>query len=212
MRRPVPRLLLLVATLAAGVWGPHATVTAGVAQGATPEAGFPITPDPAACTVEPRSPDSLIALLGTPVADDVSAAAAQAPEPFVAEVPVGQPAGKEVRADIIAAVIESTACFNAGDSRRAFALFTDVFVQGYVAENALTAESIGVLIADPEPVPAEVQETVLAVTDVTMLADGRVGAFVVTTSEWRGPDAVYMLFVRQGERWLIDDVIDFLAA
>jgi hypothetical protein len=157
--------------------------------------------------------ESLAALLGTPVADGAPAAPAEFPEPFVAEVPVGQPADEAIREDVIATVLESEACFNANDSSRALALFSDAFLQGYVERNALTGEDIGMLLTlASEPVPVEVQTTILAVTDVTALADGRTGAFVVTASEWRGPDTRYMIFVQQGEHWLLDEVIEFLAA
>lgn len=184
---------------------------AGAQPDASPEPTFPVTPDPAACTVEPRSTESLAALLGTPVAGDAPAGSAQLPEPIVASVPVGQPADEKVTEDVIVTVAEFYACFNAGDSRRAFALASDAFLQRYVENNALTADEIAALIAEPEPVPVEVQATILAVTDVTVLPDGRVGAFVVTTSEWRGLDTGYLLFVQQGERWLLDEAIPFLA-
>lgn len=206
---------LLVVVLVAGSWGALTSATADATPGASPEASpdasrdvtFPITPAPAGCAVEPRSPESLAALLGTPVA------AAQFPEPFVAEVPVGQPAEEEVTAAITATVLESEACFNANDSLRAFTLFSDAFLQGYVERNALTGEDITMLVAPArEPAPVEVQTTILAVTDVMVLADGQTGAFVVTSSPWRGLDTRYMVFVQQGERWLIDDVIPFLAA
>lgn len=216
MRRPSLLPFLLVVVLVAGICGPRTPATAGSAQEASPEAAsevsFPITPDPARCMVEPRAAESFAALLGTPVADGAPDGAERAVAPPVVEVPVGEWADEEVRDGIIATVVESSACFNAGDTGRAFALFTDAFVQGYVADNALTAGDIAMLTAAPEPVLAEVQETVLAVTDVSMLPDGRAGAFVVTASSWSGPDTSYTLFVQQGERWLLDEVTDFLAA
>jgi hypothetical protein len=46
------------------------------------------------------------------------------------------------------------------------------------------------------------------ITDVMSLADGRVGAFVVDRSE--GIDTtVYVMFSQEGDRWLIDDLIEF---
>jgi len=206
---------LLVVILVAGSWGSPALANAGAAQEASPDvsrdATFPITPAPAACTVDPRSPESLAALLGTPVADG---APGTKPSSFeVCEVPVGQLSDIEIEVGITATVLESTACFNANDSSRALALFSDAFLHGYVERNALTGEHISMLLTPgTEPVPAEVQTTILAVTDVTTLADGRTGAFVVTSSAWRGLDTSYTLFVQQGERWLIDEVIPFLAA
>jgi len=208
-----PRIVhaLLMAILLASLHG-FSRAAIGAQPDASPEPSFPVTPHPTACTVEPRSPESLAALLGTPVAADAPVAPAQLPEPFVAEVPVGQPADEAIGEDVIATVVEFHACFNVGDSLRAFSLVSDTFLQGYVETNALTTEDIDLITGEPEPIPVEVQTTILAVTDITTLADDRTGAFVVTTSEWRGPDTRYMIFVQQGERWLIDEVIDFLAA
>jgi hypothetical protein len=51
-------------------------------------------------------------------------------------------------------------------------------------------------------------EVPLVITDVMSLADGRVGAFVVDRSE--GIDTtVYVMFSQEGDRWLIDDLIEF---
>lgn len=214
MRRTLLLSLLPAVLLVAVIWGPRTAVTAGAAQGASPEAsseaGIPITPAPVECTVEPRAVESLVVLLGTPVVD--GAPAAEPSSLAVVEVPVGEPADEEVAAGITASVRELQACFNAGDSRRALALVTDDFLRDFARENALTAEDIASLTAGPEPVLAEAQSTILAVTDITMLADGRAGAFVVTTNSFSGPDTTYMVFVQQGERWLLDEVIPFLAA
>ncbi len=214
MRRRSLLLSLLVLVLVAGIWGQRPTRSAGWAREATPpvlsDVSFPITPAPAGCTIEPRPVELIETLLGTPVAGGAPDRDARPAEPSSAEVPIGEWADEEVREGIITTVVESSACFNAGDSRRAFALVSDAFLQGYVAENALTAEDIAFLTAGPEPILAEARETILAVTDVSTLDDGRAGAFVVTSSEWSGPDTAYLLFVQSGERWLIDEVIAFL--
>lgn len=209
MRRPSPLHVLLMVILVAGFQVPASDV--GSQPDASPEPTFPIAPDLTQCTVEPRSPESIAALLGTPVAD-ASLAPAQLPEPFVAEVPIGQPVEEVIWEHVVATVTEFYACFNAGDSRRAFALVSDMFLQRYAENNRLTTGQIDMLIADAEPVLVEVQVTILAITDVTILTDGRAGAFVVVTSEWRGPDTAYMLFVQQGKRWLLDEAIGFLTA
>ena len=208
-------LSILAVLLVLGFRGAPTSATTGAAQEASPkasrEATFPITPASAECVVEPLPAESLVVLLGTPVAGGAPAAEPASIEVF--EVPVGQPADEEAAAGITASVREFHACFNANDSLRAFALVSDAFLQGYVEKNSLTGEHITMLLTPAsEPVPVEVQTTILAVTDVTTLADGRTGAFVVTASDWRGLDTSYMLFVQQGERWLLDEVIAFLAA
>lgn len=212
MRRRSLLLSLLVIILVAGNRESLPSSTANAPQESTPEASFPVTPASAECTVEPRPVESLTELLGTPVADGAPDRDARPTEPSSAEVPIGEWADEEVREGIITTVVESSACFNAGDSGRGFALFTDAFLQGYVAENALTAEDIAFLAAGPEPVLPEARQTILAVTDVSTLDDGRAGAFVVTSSKWSGPGTSYLLFVQSGERWLVDEVIEFMEA
>ncbi len=73
MTLPISRLTVgsLAVVLAAVMAAPVA------AQDATPGAGamaFPISPDPAACQVEPRSTDELLALWYTPEGSPVPAA------------------------------------------------------------------------------------------------------------------------------------------
>lgn len=199
------RLLIVILICILGPGGSHASASASAGQDVPPVVNFPISPGAVECTVEPRAPEALVALLGTPVAGGEPAV-----EPSPVAVPVGQRADEETRESVIAAVSELTACFNVGDSLRAFALATDAFLQAYVEENDLTAEDIAMLLLPAsEPTVAEAQSTILAVSNIAELADGRTGAFVVTTSEWRGPATSYMIFVQDGDRWLLDEVIDF---
>lgn len=211
MRRTAHILSLLVVIVISGFLG-TLSISAGAAQEeaspiASADVSFPITPASSQCVVEPRPADSFVALLGTPVA-----AAAPVSEPSSFDVPVGQPAERETRIGVISAIVQFHACFNAGDSLRAFALVTDDFLREYAATNGLTQEDIAMLTAESEPIEPEIRTTILAVTDVTTLDDGRSGAFVVTSSEWRGLDTSYMLFVQQAERWFLDEVIPFLDA
>lgn len=203
-------IALLIALLVAFSDDPLASAVARTGQDAFPTEDLPVTPAPAECHVEPRGRESLAAILGTPVAAGAPAAEAQSTAAPIIEVPIGQPAGGDVEAGITATVQELYACFNAGDLRRAFALATDRFLRGFVAEESLTAWDIAFFLAEPEPVPAEARTALLAITDVSVLADGRAGAFVVSTNPLTGPDTVYMVFVRQGEPWLVDDIIGFL--
>lgn len=69
-----PSAFLLVCALLLALSMPGRAPTARASHEATPvgETTFPITADPAACRVEPRSADDLIALWfedGTPIAD-----------------------------------------------------------------------------------------------------------------------------------------------
>ena len=179
-------------------------------QSATPAITFPMTPDPAQCTIEPRTVSSVLALLGTPSATlgPVDGTPASAASTVI--IPVGLPANPDIETSISATVYELQACFNAGDFRRAFALVTDDFLRDFAEKGSLTAQDIAFFVAEPTPTPIEDRPLLLAVTDVSVLRGGRVGAFVVTDSPFTGPDTVYMIFTQQGDRWLVDEIVEFL--
>lgn len=178
-------------------------------QAAPPPVTLPITPHPDACVIEPRDEAEFLALLGTPSVDEQQGQA-RAPEPTIVPVPVGSPADGDVRDAISATVHELYACFNSGDVLRAFALLTDQYLEGFAANQALTPEDVAFFLEDPAPPPLMAQTRVLAVTDISVLADGRVGAFIVTDQELSGTDTAYTVFSQQEGRWLIDESIQFL--
>ncbi len=216
MRRLLALVVVLLALAVAVSTAPVA------AQDATPGAGaaqFPITPDPADCTVEPREADELLALWydaeGTPIA----AAAPMAEQATSLTIPVGPRADEETAAAAAATVSEVFSCFEAGDALRAFALFTDDLAQQFGPEPGTTREEAEAFLAggfpeeatpEGESVGGDVPESqIVAVTDVMGLADGRVGAFVVTREEGQ-LDTVYVIFEQQGDRLLADVLVDFV--
>jgi hypothetical protein len=181
------------------------------AQDATPagEATFPFTPDPADCQVEPRSADELVALWfenGTPIPLATPQSEAQLTE---VTVPVGPAADAETVAAVTEAVRQILGCFAAGDFPRALALFTDDLARQFGPEPGTTEEEVRAFVeATPEPgAEGEVGE-VLAITDVMELADGRVGAFIVS-DEAGTLTTVYVIFKREDNRLLADEVIEF---
>jgi hypothetical protein len=197
----------LLAALAVSGW--HAPAAA---QDATPGPGavdFPLTPDPADCRVPPRAIDELLALWfgpgGTP------AAAPPAEEaPTAVTLPVGTPADAATVASVVATVREVFACFAAGDFLRATALFTDDLARGFGPEPGTSeADARAFLEAPPEPETAAERSEILAIADPTVLADGRVGAFVVERSADEGIHVTYVILERAGDRWLVDEVIEF---
>ena len=182
---------------------------AALAQDATPAAqAFPMTPDPAECTVEPRPVEEFVAIAAA--ATPVAAAAARRE---TVEVPVGPLADADTVAGVTATVREVFACFNAGDIRRAFSLLTDEAIRGFAEEDPIPAEELrGFLGATPAAVPAAGRSTILAVTDVVLLADGRVGALVASTdplAEEEETTTVHLTFERADGRWLVDDFVEF---
>ena len=210
MALPVSRLAAgsLATILAAVMAAPVA------AQDATPEAGamaFPISPDPAACQVEPRSTDELLALWYTPEGSPVPAATPTwGAQTTSLTLPVGPPADEVTASEVVSAVSEVFSCFAAGDFARATALFSDDLVRSFGAEPGTTVEDARAFL---EATPAAGMEgagegRVIAITDVMDLGDGRVGAFVVDESGGQ-LDTVYAIFERQGDGWLVDEIIDF---
>ena len=179
-----------------------------VAREATPASGgFPITPDPAECDadIEPRSLEEIeelavLAAEATPVAV----------EPTSVDVPVGEPADAATVAAITATVRTEIACFHARDFLRNAAFYTDEAIRRVFAEQQIPVETVTALFgAEPEEVPADARTTILVVTDVVVLADGRVGAFVVFTDPGAPPVTSFLVFVEREDAWLVDDIITF---
>jgi hypothetical protein len=175
------------------------------AQDGTPVA-FPLSPDAAGCTVEPRPlADFERLLLATPQA---GAAEPASPTPFV--VPAGEPADAATVAGVTATLVELFACFQAGDPRRFHALYTDEGVQRAYPPGMVTREFIDEFFA-ATPVPVETpgeRATILAIEDVVILPDGRVGALLRSDEPaFGGLQATYYIFVESDDRYLVDDVI-----
>jgi hypothetical protein len=208
MRRLIVSLVLCFGLLAVGVVGP----LGAVAQEATPVADqFPMTPDPAACTGEAAGVEELLGLWydaeGTPVAIGGEATPEAGIGMMAVPVPIGEPADDATRAAVIETVSQVFACFAAGDVLRAYALFTDNLARQFGPEPGTTREDAEAFLT-MEPQAEEGQGQIIAITDVMSLADGRVGAFVVDRSE--GIDTtVYVMFSQEGDRLLIDDLIEF---
>ena len=193
----VERLIaLVVAVVLLALLGPGRAL----AQEATPAAGaFPITPDPTECQVEPRSVEAFQAIRAETTPTAVAALAT------AVEVPLGQAADAEIVAGVITTVREALACGAAGDVHRVYSLYSEDAIR-MVPEVVMDA----ILTWTPEAVPAEERVTLLAVTDVMALGDGRVGAFLVRTHPVSGPDTIYVTFVNEDGRWLVDDLVHFL--
>ncbi len=179
-----------------------------LAQDGTPApVTFPVSPDAVECTVAARPlADFERLLLTTPQADP--AAAAASPTPFV--MPEGESADTTTVTGVTTTLLELYACYQAGDPRRFHALFTDEGLQRAFPPDLVTQEFIDEFFA-ASPVPAEGPEqraTILAIEEVTHLADGRVGALVRSDEpEFGGLQTVYWIFVQAEDRFLVDELI-----
>jgi len=205
-RRFVPLVLVALLAVIAG-----ASLRAG-AQEATPAATAagtptgPVTPAPEECVVAPRTLVSFQGL-ATPAADP----ATPAPITGADGLPAGAPADPATIAGITAATRELIACINAGEVLRGLALYSDPFLRSQYGQGAVSEESFDAA-ATPRPRGPETWVSIARIRDARVLADGRVGAIVtvVEPTSPRGEDSSLLLFVRVGDRWLLDGAIDQL--
>lgn len=203
-------ILVLGGTFVAFGWPRHnqgdrsATVPA---VAATPQT----VADTSECQIEPRSIDEVMAFwypngaAATPDSGD--------PEPgsmTSVPAPLGKPADALTEEGIKATAREITACGNAEDQRRIFALFSDNLMRRLGAADIKPSLADARASLEATPNPDEEQTRLLAVTDVSVMADGRVGAFIVFE---RSSDGVahteLIVFVQERGRWVMDDFVVF---
>ncbi len=197
------RFLPMIATFVCLVLG--APVAAG-AQEATPA---PIV-DP--CTVETRNLLPLFReMVATPQASP--AATVETPTP-----PVGLPADEATVAAVTATVDELIACVNGGYQFRWLFLFTDDYLRenlaGVVgdvdpADLPAIAAAAEAEVGPATPAATADQTVIQEVRDVQVLSDTRVVATVVggNLNNTEAASPAYFIFVRSGNRFLIDDII-----
>lgn len=180
------------------------------AQEATPSAAAAVTPgvpSPELCRVAPRSLASFRALVDDAASQGTPAAAAN---PATVPPPPGEPARRLIQNRVIATVEEAIACLMARDYLRYYALLTDEAIRRDVAQFGRPPEPFLALLATPAtPEPNSARFVILrAVEDVRMLAGRRVGALVIQDdlADPRPQELLYLVFVAQGDRWLIDEI------
>lgn len=171
-----------------------------------------LTPD--LCVIEPRAADNLIATLGL---DAASADEAPVVERATVAVPLGEPVSAEVEAGVTDATRGLFACFNAGDVPRAASHLTDFGVTRFFGFGPREGEADQILrdraAGTPEPRTEDAYIRLIAVTDVAMLPDGRVAAFVVNNEPLlppRGAETLLFIYSQAEDgSWLVDDYYDF---
>lgn len=171
------------------------------------QAATPVPQPLAACTVTPRTPEELHALLG----DDYEPPAAT---PLAVQAtPGGEwkigidalPDGTPVDSTEVAAVVEETySCMAAGDFLRFLALHSDNKIL-----RSRFLSGIGLLMAKPEfttPTPLDpstLQNPTRGLFHARQLPDGRIAA--VSPIGMTGLPQLY-LFVREDDQWRIDEI------
>jgi hypothetical protein len=163
----------------------------------TPESRRGVAPD--LCKVEPRTIESLEAIVNQPASDgtDVRVPIRFAPGE-------GEPAGDVAARDVTEVMVELAACFNAGDILRVYALFSDEGLTPALIPEDIerAASSTPTPLADSDQFPEPI------VWDARVQDDGRVTALV----DFDGEIAlVTFVWNEDQERYLIDFYDDQIA-
>jgi hypothetical protein len=138
------------------------------------------------------------------------------PVPIGIELPPGEPADAATTAAVTATLRLFVACANAGDVARMYALVTDEFLRQSVGNQPLTEAVTDYLAATPTPRPPATRTTLVAVREVRLLPDGRVGALVDNRDPThpRGASLTtdFATFVEQDGRYLLDAYLSGIEA
>jgi hypothetical protein len=158
------------------------------------------TPATGHCDVSPRAVEDLTAILATPVPAGGS--------PVAYSAPVGLPVDDDIAAEIEATIAHLFACLNAGETLRAYALYSDDYLRHILATQSPTELTAS---ATPRPIDADEHTIVLGVENPQRLPDGRVYTTVILDPALIPVQKRFGFFlVKQDGRWLIDDVLDEL--
>ena len=165
---------------------------------------------PSECVTEPRTVEDLTAILA------LDGEGVQAPPLITITPPLGEIVDSQTELAISEAARTVLACFNAGDIGAAAGLMTENGVKraywGITVTEESRAGTIERLQGAPVPRPEDRAVRLIAITDASMLPDGRVAAFVVINEPIlppAGPETLLFVFANQDGQWLVDDWIDF---
>lgn len=181
------------------------------AQEATPAIGS------VDCTVEPRAVGEIVELAATLTAADgtpTDSSIQELDEGEDFQIPEGEAADEETVAAVTETISELFTCINDGDYLRAFALYSDRFVQTEFA--GISEEDLSFFMAaTPEAIPGEEQIQLLSVSDVIVLEDGSVGAVIQVsdpTGQYPEGEEDFVTLVEEDGRYKVDSVVVISAA
>jgi hypothetical protein len=174
-----------------------------------------MTPGPSECHVAPRTIDEVAAILKESPATGAETAAEESTPGSIA-IPLGTPTDAATRSEITGTVREFAACLAAGDALRMMGLLSDQMIRSMIGldgeDTATESELRSWLGAEAQELPENQRTTVLAMTNVSFHSDGRASAIVAIddpTAIPAMPAALFVFFVKEGDRWLIDHWIEF---
>jgi hypothetical protein len=184
-----------------------------LAQEGTPEADGAENPRlvaPSECVAEPRAYEDIATILALD--------SEGVPPPAMTQItpPLGDIADVETSISIKEAARQVLACFNAGDIPRAAGLMTENGVRraywGLTIDEENRQLARTRITAPPKARTEEALVRLITVTDVSLLPDGRIAAFVVLNEPLlppSGPETLLFIFANENGQWLVDDWIDF---
>lgn len=159
---------------------------------------FPAPPLPSECVVDPVSEDRLTsrtpAYLATPLATPSE------PVSALSLFPNSESVGSQARKEIEAIEHQLVACYNAGDWRRAAALYTDDYLARIVAASADRVMEF----FPPEPQPLDPMDWMTMVVDDVRRIEG---GYVVALVDYCSHEQVHY-YLQGTEGWRIDDSLD----
>jgi len=184
-----------------------------VAQDASPAAGA----TGAGCVVEPRDVEEIVGFFFDPAGSPLATPSAATVE-SEAELPQGEPVDPAVEEAVNATVTELIACFEAGQYARAFALMTDDMARQMGPDVSspdedtpeevralLEGQLSGTPVVDEPGMEQSGSMDVGRGRDIRAIEGGRVGGIWTVAG-----DAVFIVLEQQGDRWLIDEIIDVI--
>ena len=170
---------------------------------------LPVAPDPALCTLDPRTIEEIEDLV------DAAANQPEDPTPTPVAVPFEMPDGfslvEEERSEIEKDLLRAISCINTGNPLQVFSTYSDRYVVQLVEQlGGMTDEVISGLLTVREITEAQWLR-VTRLDDAILLHDGR--ALVIVTGDNpadalpAGPRAFYLQEVMPG-RWLVDEIVE----
>jgi copper transport protein len=158
----------------------------------------PTTPDPAACTAEPLTIDSLKGRIGGSFPG--------AGEPVVASDPSVAP---EVQSAVLQVMEQFIACTNGADTMRRLALFSDRQL-AMSFPNGVDAAFESAATAPAQPLPADQWISLAGSPAVSQLSDGRVMVVAQVTDPaatlGTPSTTLTLILVQQDGAWVIDEM------
>lgn len=181
---------------------------AAVAQDATPGA-VDLSPNPDQCTQTPRTLEAIQAITATPTVGTSTIEISSA-----ADLPAGEAAPKEAIDGVVATVVETVACFNAGNYLALFGGMTDAYLLSQIGGGPYEQSFIDMVSGTPVALADAQQTQLLDTREFTLYPDGRVGVLVYYKTPSTQTDDVekidLWIFKEVDGRWLLDESIEGL--